>query len=217
MKIENLTFSYGENQIFNNFNLDIENNKTTAILGKSGVGKTTLLKIISGLIETEHKHNEPVAFAFQEDRLIPHLTVKQNLTLVTSSEQEITNYLKECDLLDKINAYPSKLSGGEKQRLNLIRAFLSNRKVILLDEPFSSLDLHLKLKLISQTVTMQEKTNSTLVFVTHDIEEALLLSHRVVVIDNGKIKLDLMLDNSPKNRSYGSLNSERQKIIEALI
>ena len=92
MKIENLTFSYGENQIFNNFNLDIENNKTTAILGKSGVGKTTLLKIISGLIETEHKHNEPVAFAFQEDRLIPHLTVKQNLTLVTSSEQEITNY-----------------------------------------------------------------------------------------------------------------------------
>lgn len=217
MKIENLTFSYGENQIFNNFNLDIENNKTTAILGKSGVGKTTLLKIISGLIETEHKHNEPVAFAFQEDRLIPHLTVKQNLTLVTSSEQEITNYLKECDLLDKINAYPSKLSGGEKQRLNLIRAFLSNRKVILLDEPFSSLDLHLKLKLISQTITMQEKTNSTLVFVTHDIEEALLLSHRVVVIDNGKIKLDLMLDNSPKNRSYGSLNSERQKIIEALI
>lgn len=217
MKIKNLTFSYGENQIFNNFNLDIENNKTTAILGKSGVGKTTLLKIISGLIETEHKHNEPVAFAFQEDRLIPHLTVKQNLTLVTSSEQEITNYLKECDLLDKINAYPSKLSGGEKQRLNLIRAFLSNRKVILLDEPFSSLDLHLKLKLISQTVTMQEKTNSTLVFVTHDIEEALLLSHRVVVIDNGKIKLDLMLDNSPKNRSYGSLNSERQKIIEALI
>lgn len=217
MKIENLTFGYGNNLIFNNFNLQLSGGKITAILGKSGVGKTTLLNVISGLIPSSFKSDKKSSIAFQDDKLIPHLTVKENLKLVGITEKEIETALLEFDVLDKINCYPNKLSGGERQRVNVIRAFLSKRDLILLDEPFSSLDIHLKLKLIKMTNRLQAKNNNTVIFVTHDVEEALLLANRILVLDDGKITLDVTLDDEPLNRNYGDLNEYRQKIITALL
>ena len=215
MKLQNLTFGYGEKLIFNDFNLDIEKGKITAILGRSGVGKTTLLSLISGIIPSQYQIKVPTAIAFQDDKLIPHLTVRQNLALVGISGSEIDSALCKFNLDG--NAYPNKLSGGEKGRVNVLRAFLANKELVLLDEPFSSLDINLKLKLIKMTADLQAKNNATIIFVTHDIEEALLLSHRVVVLGNNKINLDLTLDNEPINRNYGENQKERQKIINSFI
>ena len=217
MKIKNLTFGYGNNLIFKDFNLEIESDKITAILGRSGVGKTTLLNLISGIIPSTVKADKKVAIAFQDDKLIPHLTVKENLTLVGICERNIENALEEFDLKDKLNAYPNTLSGGEKQRINVLRAFLSNRELILLDEPFSSLDISLKLKLIKMTALLQEKSNATIIFVTHDIEEALMLSNRIIVLGDNEIKLDLEVDGNPTTRNYGENIIERQKIINTFI
>ena len=112
MKIENLTFGYSEKLIFDNFNIKFEKGKITAVLGRSGVGKTTLLNLISGIIPSKYKIKTPTAIAFQDDKLIPHLTVKENLTLVGISDLDIENSLKKCDMQDKLNAYPNALSGG---------------------------------------------------------------------------------------------------------
>ena len=214
MKLQNLTFGYGQNLIFNDFNLDIEEGKITAILGRSGVGKTTLLNLISGIIPSEYQVKVPTAIAFQDDKLIPHLTVKQNLALVGAKDSEIDNALKEFNIDGA--TYPNKLSGGEKGRVNVLRAFLANKELVLLDEPFSSLDINLKLKLIKMTATLQAKSNATIIFVTHDIEEALLLANRVVVLGDNKISLDLVVDGEPTNRNYGEKEQERQKIINSL-
>ena len=215
MKIQNLTFGYGKNLIFNDFNLDFEKGKITAILGKSGVGKTTLLSLISGIIPSNYKIKVPTAIAFQDDKLIPHLTVKENLALVGINDSEIESVLKEFNLNGK--CYPNKLSGGEKGRVNVLRAFLANKELVLLDEPFSSLDINLKLKLIKMTASLQAKTGTTIIFVTHDIEEALLLSHRVVVLGDNKINLDLIVDGNLLDRNYGENQKERQKIINSFI
>lgn len=214
MKIQNLTFGYGDRNLFENFNIEFESGKTTAILGKSGVGKTTLLKITSGLIETKHKFDSPVAFVFQEPMLVSHLTVKQNLTLIGASEEEVEKMLNDFEMADKANAYPNALSGGEKQRINLLRAFLSKREIILLDEPFSSLDFPLKLKLIKTTNKYQEERKCSIIFVTHDIEEALMLSHRVVLLSSNQVVLDMPLSGSPVDRNYGENSIERQNILK---
>ena len=216
MKIENLTFGYDNKLIFNNFNIEFENGKITALLGRSGVGKTTLLNLISGIIPSKYQVKTSVAIAFQDDKLIPHLSVKENLSLVGINTCDIENALKEFDMIDKLNAYPNKLSGGEKQRVNILRAFLSNKELILLDEPFSSLDINLKLKLIKMTAKLYEENNSTVIFVTHDIEEALMLSNRIVVLGDNKINLEMHLDGAPTQRNYGENASERQKILSAL-
>ncbi len=215
MKIENLTFGYSQNLIFDGFNIEFNKGEITAILGRSGVGKTTLLNVISGIIPSKHQVKKPTAIAFQDDKLIPHLTVKQNLLLVGINNSVIEKSCKDFNLNE--NAYPNTLSGGEKQRVNVLRAFLSNKELVLLDEPFSSLDINLKLKLIKMTAELQAENNSTVIFVTHDIEEALMLSNRVIVLGDNKINLDISINGEPTQRNYGENASERQKIVTALI
>lgn len=217
MKIENLTFGYNDNLIFKDFNLEVEPGKITAILGKSGIGKTTLLNLISGIIPSKHKVDVPTAIAFQENRLVPYLTVKENLTIVGINEDDIKTALLEFEMSNKLNAYPNTLSGGEKGRVNVLRAFLSKKELVLLDEPFSSLDISLKIKLIKMTASLQAKNKATVIFVTHDIEEALTLANRVIVLGDNKINLDLTVDGEPINRKYGENQRERQKIINSFI
>ncbi len=216
MKIENLNFSYEKTPIFSNFNLDIEDGKITTILGKSGVGKTTLLKCIAG-IEKSNLSPVNVSFVFQEDRLISHLTIFENLSLMGYDKQDILDGLEKFGLLDKANSYPKKLSGGEKKRINILRAFLKDCDICLLDEPFSSLDLSLKIELLTLLKNIQASKNKTLLYITHDVEESLLISDRIMVLDNNSIKLDLSLTPANSLRNYGSLVKEREKIINSLL
>ncbi len=216
MKIQNLTVKYSTATIFENFNLEILDGKITCVLGKSGAGKTTLLKCIAGLIPCNYESKKNTSFAFYEDRLIKHLTVKENLTLLGFLPSDIEKWLAKFNVLDKINEYPSKLSSGQKQRVNLARAFLSGSEVCLLDEPFSCLDTPLKLELINTLIKEQNETLKTLVCVTHDIGEALLFADKIVVIDGGKVVYSLDIKSDKQNRENQNFASEKQQILKAL-
>lgn len=210
MKIENLNVKYENKPVFSNFNLDIVDGLTTCFLGASGAGKTTLLNAVLSLAQNE---NKKVSVAFQEPRLFEHLTVYENLRLIGYGHSEIIKGLNETFLSEVKNSYPNNLSGGEKQRVNFLRAILSEFDVLLLDEPFSSLDVKTKLSLINLLI---EKTQGkTVVFVTHDIEEALMLSSKVLLINNGKVKLDYDITVPIKERSWGKLDSERKVLLNA--
>lgn len=210
MKIENLTIKYKDNVVFSNFNLDVSEGEITCILGNSGVGKTTLIEYISKQAKAEGKK---VSIAFQEPRLFEHLTVYENLSLLGYSKSEIIDVLEKIGMAKYINSYPNKLSGGERQRVNLSRALLGDSDILLLDEPFFS--LHVKLKITLINLLVKEKLGKTIIFVTHDIDEALMLSNRIILLKNGEIALDYIVEKDIKNREYGKLNKEREDLINA--
>lgn len=212
MKIENLSVKYENKVVFSNFNLELIDNEITCILGDSGVGKTTL---IAHITKKAKEQNKKVGVAFQEPRLFEHLTVFENLKLIGYSDSDIKNVLKKVGLENNANSYPNKLSGGERQRVNFARAFLLDSDILLLDEPFFSLDIKLKISLIN--LIIEEKLGKTIIFVTHDIDEALLLSNRIILLKNGLISLDLPILTDFKDRKYGKSSTEKDKILSALL
>lgn len=210
MKIENLSVQYGDRVVFSNFDLEIADGEVICILGNSGVGKTTLIHHITTKAQQGDKK---VAVAFQEPRLFDHLTVLENLKLIGYGEKEIVQVLEKIGLEKKIYSYPNQLSGGEKQRVNFARAFLSEADLLLLDEPFFSLDVKLKIRLIE--LLIEEKSKKTIIFVTHDIDEALMLSNRIVLLKEGKIALDFTVNKDLQSREYGKLTKEREILLNA--
>lgn len=212
MKIENLNVSFDEKVVFKNFNLEVIDGEITCILGSSGVGKTTL---IDCLFNEYKKQGKKVSIAYQEPRLFNHLTVLDNLKLIGYREKDILTALEKVGLKDNIYSYPSTLSGGEKQRVNFVRSMLLDGDVLVLDEPFSSLDVKLKISLIKYLI--EEKLQKTIIFVTHDIEEALMLSNRIIMLKNGEVLLDYKIEKDVKSREYGKLSEERQVLLNAQI
>lgn len=211
MRIENLAKSYGKLSVYENFNLEIEEGKITCILGESGSGKTTLLNCIARLTPFEGKIElRKCAYVFQTPRLVQNLTVYKNLSLICGDAEKIEKMLGSVRLTDKRDAYPAALSGGQAQRVSLARAFLFGGDMILMDEPFSSLDLKLKKEIISLFSELRAEYGLTALFVTHDVDEALELSDRIIVIGGGKIMLDL-------NKSAYDTENLRKDIVSALV
>ncbi|MBO5850926.1 MAG: ABC transporter ATP-binding protein [Clostridia bacterium] len=210
MKIENLNVKYGDKSVFSNFNLDIIDGQVTCLLGPSGVGKTTLLNHILSVAKNSGKK---VSIAFQEPRLFEHLTVYENLNILGFPSVKILDALNSVGLENCANKFPSKLSGGEKQRVNFVRALLCDFDVLLLDEPFSSLDVKLKIALINLLVSKIK--GKTVIFVTHDVEEALMLSSIVVLIKDGTVLLNYPITKNLEEREYGKLDKERQVLLNA--
>ncbi len=211
--------SYGKQVVFDGLELEVEQGKILCVLGESGGGKTTLLNILAGLTAYEGVvENAPkkVGYIFQEPRLLPNLTVEQNLRYVGGTPEKIDDLLQKTELTAQRDKKPRALSGGEKQRVAIARAFLSDGDVLLLDEPFSSLDTALKIRLASVFVSLWKEQKKTAVFVTHDIEEACMLAHRVVVLRKGKIVLDLDMDGELP-REYGKNSAAKEKILAALL
>ena len=212
--------SYGKQVVFDGLTLDIEKGKILCVLGESGGGKTTLLNILAGLTTYDGEiDNAPkkVGYIFQEPRLLPNLTVEENLRYVGGSAEKIDELLQKTELTACRNKKPRALSGGEKQRVAFARAFLNDGDMLLLDEPFSSLDTPLKIRLAGVFVTLWKSARKTAVFVTHDIEEACMLAHRVVVLRDGKIALDLDMGGGELPRPYGKNFDLKDKILAALI
>lgn len=216
MKIENLHKSYGKITVFDRFNLETQDDAVTCILGESGSGKTTLLNAVAGLTEYSGSIT-PVkcSYIFQSPRLIPNLTVLKNLQLVCQDRNAILCALQKAGIADKANAYPIALSGGQAQRVAILRAFLYRADIVLMDEPFSSLDLKLKIKMMELFNGLRRDTRVSALFVTHDVDEAVYLADRILVISGGKIICDV--ENCDKGNDYGLNSAVRERLIQALL
>jgi len=192
MKLFCKSMAYDEKIIFQNFDFQPAHDKITCILGSSGCGKTTLLKMISGLLPFDGERDFPddISYAFQTPRLIPSRTVKQNIDLLlygkikdkSRRSQVIDGALRSAKLEGIADKYPVELSGGMAQRVSIARAFCYPSPLLLMDEPFQSLDVKLKDELLKEFANMHARNPRTVVFVTHDLDEAILLADRIVVL-----------------------------------
>lgn len=225
IELKKIKKKFDENIIFDNFSLNINDNEITTILGPSGCGKTTLLKLISGIDENfEGNINgiDPtkVSFIFQEPRLLNWKSVYDNIAFVTDNKKVIDEALRLVDLEAEKNLYPKNLSGGMKQRVAIARAFAYPSKLLLMDEGFTGLDLKIKLELIEYFIKIWEKDQKTVVHITHDIDEALLLSDRVIQFSNNPIKIlnDLRINIDQRKRYENSKIKEiKDQLIKKII
>lgn len=211
--------SYKKKRVFEGLALDITEGEITCILGQSGVGKTTLLRILAGLTDFEGEADLPkrVAYVFQEPRLLPWLSVAENLAYVGGRYEDMDGVLEKLSLTELRDTKVNKLSGGEKQRVALARAFLSDAEVMLMDEPFSSVDTALKIRLCEAFARLWQEKKNKVVAVTHDIEEALMLGHRIVVLKDGAVALDIRPKREAFPARYGAPCAEREILLNTVL
>ena len=187
MKLNDLSFSYGDLRVLDGLNLEIEEGKTLALMGKSGAGKTTLLKILAGLLPCPGAPKTGrVSCVFQNDRLIPCLTLEQNLRFI-DPDADVDGLLRKVGLSDAKRLYPRELSGGMARRAAILRAFVFPAELVLLDEPFHNLDVALKYRIMDELKALLAERRSTAVLVTHTVEEAICLADTIAVLENGRI------------------------------
>ena len=219
--LKRVSKQYKEQAAIGNLSLSLREGEIACVLGPSGAGKTTLLQILAGLTSYEGEvlgRPERISYVFQSARLFPNLTVRQNLEFVLpkSEHKHIASALAEVGLAGKENAYPHALSGGQAQRVAFLRAFLYPSELILMDEPFSSLDTALKIRLVELFVRLWNKERRTVVFVTHDAEEAAMMSQRTFFLRDGKLIADFS-DDSPLPRQYGAVSDYKSRILARIL
>ena len=207
ISIKNINKRYNNKVIFQDFHIDFYKNKVNCIVGKSGCGKSTLLNIISGIIENDDEEfisieSYGLSYIFQEDRLIDWLTVEENISLVVNKiydkkeREELCNkYLYLVGIKEYKKYYPQMLSGGLRQRVNIARSLIYPSKIIIMDEPFKSIDVINKEIIMNNLKEILKQENRTVLFVTHDIEEALILSDKIYVLGNSPVQIRKIFDN----------------------
>ena len=216
----------GEKIVFDNFSAEFKDGKVTAVMGSSGIGKTTLLNCIAKLTDYDGEIAGvgSSAYVFQEDRLIPDKTVYDNIDFVMQTEdaderkKRIKNALSVTELLSEAFRYPSELSGGQRKRVSLARAFASSRDLMLLDEPLSSLDIGLKFRIFDVMKRVFKSDSKTVIMVTHDVDEALTLADEIVIIDKGGVvyRKEFSTDLFGRDITDDECNRIRKEIIEIL-
>ncbi|MCF0242468.1 MAG: ABC transporter ATP-binding protein [Treponema sp.] len=218
LSLKNVSFSYGNNNVLTDFSLSVEEGSFTTLLGASGSGKTTILKIMAGFLSPTkgsvilngkdvtkipvEKRN--IGFVFQDYALFPHLTVKENLLFGFShserknQKENLEETVKSLNIENLLSRYPHELSGGQQQRVALGRSLMLKPKIILMDEPLSSLDAKLRLHVREELLEIQKQIGITTVYVTHDQEEAFSLSSKIAVLHQG----NLVQYDTPRNVYY---------------
>ena len=214
LDIKNLSYSFGNNPILKDINIHVNKNEMVAIVGSSGVGKSTLFNLIAGVLKKQvgeitingsNDYIGNVAYMLQKDLLFEHKTIIDNVILpliiakVNKKEalEEGNKILKQFNLDKYANKYPQQLSGGMRQRVALIRTYMFKRKIFLLDEAFSALDAITKKELHKWYLDLKKEFNLTTLLITHDIEEAVFLSDRIYILGNkpgeiiGEIKIKI--------------------------
>lgn len=219
IKLESLSFSYGEEKVLDNINLEIKENTTLAIIGPSGCGKTTLLYIIAGLISPEkiEKGNlftrGEIGIIFQNYGLFPWKSVEQNIILplkakgkdIKISKEISNNILKRLKVFELKDKYPKEISGGQKQRVAIGRTLALEPDILLMDEMSSALDAMTKEDIQDIIMEIVTKDKKSLIFVTHNIEEAVFLGQRIVVMNKGKIR------SIVENSSFGKKDIRKSR------
>jgi len=200
------------------------------LVGPSGCGKTTLLNLLSGLdtkLEGSIRYQDrtlpnewPIGYMFQEPRLMPWLTVKQNVSIVTNQTSEELSHseelINEMGLTKYMNSFPSQLSGGMQRRVAIARAFVNKPKILLLDEPFISLDLTVANLLRKMLIKLWENQKTTIIFVTHDLREAIYLGDRILFLSKGPSQVihDLKIDmKRPRKTEDDQMEKIRTELI----
>lgn len=187
LEVKNLNKHFNNLPVLKNLNLQIGEREITALVGPSGCGKSTLLSLIAGItgdyageiINTFGK----TGCVFQEDRVLPWLTVYDNIRIVgqTTDHERILQLIDKMHLTGFENYYPDQLSGGMRQRCGIARAFYYGSRLLLMDEPFKSLDFCLRIEMLSYLKALWEQEQNSVLFVTHDIDEALQIADRILV------------------------------------
>ena len=193
MIIKNINFKYDDNEIYKKFNIEFKKGKINCIIGKSGCGKTTLLNYISQKCCLE---NKKIAFVFQNDNLIPWENVYVNLKIIAKQyfvkdkiEKEVDKVLNAIGLREFKNSYPNELSGGMRQRINFARALIGNPDIILMDEPFKSLDIKNKYEMIDLVMELRNKNSVTIILVTHSLDEIIKLADIVYLLGGRPVRI----------------------------
>ncbi|MEG1642013.1 MAG: ABC transporter ATP-binding protein [Synergistaceae bacterium] len=213
IKFENLAKSFKDVKVLENINFTIENGNLVAVIGESGCGKTTLLKTINKLIKQtsgaiyingtdtrsvdDVKLRRNIGYVIQQTGLFPHMTVRENIELIPKLEKknpkEIAgNTIRLMNMIgmdadDYLDRYPTELSGGQQQRIGVARAFATDPEIILMDEPFSALDPMTRSDLQDELVELQSKLKKTIVFVTHDMDEAIKIADMICIMKDGHV------------------------------
>ncbi len=213
IKLNNITHSYGDKQVLKDLTLSIEANHLTCLLGGSGSGKTTILRIIAGLeipesgqVNIENKivtdsrkiitepYERNIGFIFQDLALWPHFSVYKNIAFGLSERKEKNIKQRVLDMLDFFGLqeysakYPHQLSGGQQQLVAISRSLVLKPKILLLDEPLSSLDVKLKRKILEHIKNLKQNFDLSIAYVTHDHKEAFAIADQIVVLNEGKIE-----------------------------
>lgn len=213
IEFQHVDFAYGDTLVIQDFSLSVEQGECLAIIGSSGCGKTTILRMVNGLLlptggavlvqgqNTKESNltqlRRKIGYSIQGSVLFPHMTVEKNIAYVPSLSprpQKKLIHQNVSKLLDIVGLdesfrrrYPSELSGGQQQRVGLARALAANPEILLMDESFSAVDEITRRQLQQEFIRIRQQTGITVMLVTHDINEALLLGTRVLVMDGGKI------------------------------
>ena len=232
LEIKELSKSYdGKRNALQDCNFSLKKGEICAIVGESGSGKTTLLRLIAGLerptngcIKINNKlvssnlqitapQKRQIGMVFQDYALFPHMTVEQNIGfgLKNPSSNEIKELLNLIKMNSHTKAYPSELSGGQEQRVALARTLALKPNLLLLDEPFSNLDIGLKSELRKEIKSIVNELNTSLIFITHDLYDAIEIADKIIFLKDG-----LMLQNSSVNEFVNTENKEIKKMISSL-
>ena len=213
IKIEHVSKSYKDKLVLRDVSVTVEDNEFIVIIGSSGCGKTTLLKLINKLLPMDRGNiiinghsirdvqgtelRRKIGYVLQDGGLFPHLTVKENLELVLKigdmpAEKRVDRVFELLDMVNMdpkvyCNSYPCQLSGGQRQRVGVARAFALDPDLILMDEPFSALDPLTREELQDEIVKLQKEYKKTVIFVTHDMDEAIKCADKICVIEEGRV------------------------------
>jgi sulfonate transport system ATP-binding protein len=216
---------FDDHDVLAQIDLDIKEGEFIALIGRSGSGKSTLLRILSGLDTGAGGtvHADPsTGYVFQDARLVPWKRVWENITLgLRASRQErrriAAEVLAEVWLDDKIDAYPATLSGGQAQRVAICRALLRHPRLLLLDEPFGALDALTRMQMQTLVASLWTRHRMAALLVTHDVEEAILLADRILVLEQGRIiaRHDVNLPR-PRSRTQADILPLREKLLAGL-
>lgn len=227
INLANIKKSFNGTVVLNNINMAFDEGSITSILGPSGCGKTTLLRIAAGLIKADSGEitgldNKKLSFIFQEPRLLPWKNAWKNLELVLPGSMDKETKKRLCfEMLEKVglkgyeNHMPSELSGGMRQRLSMARAFIVKSDILFLDEPFQSLDLKRRQQMINLLKDLWIKQKPAMLMVTHDVQEALLLSDKIYILSDKPTEILREIQNpmpfeerTVKNEHFYSLERE---------